>query len=258
MRLLILSSPSVFNDYVIINLLQKFDDVLTIQEDQGYAHVLKRTFRRKKHTLFSRINRVLFYVYFYFFLRRKAIRLFKEKLNFSGTLTPDFKVKNVNDVPALQRAKKFSPDLILVFGTSLLKKRWFELNVPIVNSHLGIIPRYRGWMCWFWAILEENYDSVGISIHYVTKIADGGDIILQDYVDIFRLEKIDLPHVLLSATLQVDENINKAIEKIMRSEKISLDFNKYGYEKKYPHYFEPGITDYFKFASLTKKLNRER
>lgn len=180
-----------------------------------------------------------------------------EKLNFSDTLKPDHKYKNINDPQALKAAKEFSPDLVLIFGTSLLRKKWFELNVPIVNSHLGIIPRYRGRMSWFWAILEKNFDSIGISIHNVTKIADGGELILQDYVDVFKLEKIDLSHLLFSLTVLVNENIPRAIEKVEQSEKILLDFDKYGFAKKYLHYFEPGITDYIKFVSLTKKLNKK-
>lgn len=256
MKLLILSSPNVFNDFVISNLRQKYDSVLTIQEDQDNMHVLKRTFRRKRHSFMSKINRLLFYIYFFLFLRKRAVRLFVEKLNFYDKLEPDHKFKNINDPQIMQIAQEFSPDLILVFGTSLLGKKWFALNVPIVNSHLGIIPRYRGWMSWFWAILEENFDSVGISIHYVTKIADGGELILQDHVDIFKLEKIDLPHLLFSVTMLVNENICRAIEKIQQSEKMDIDFDKYGYAEKYPHYFEPGITDYIKFISVTRKLNR--
>ena len=258
MKLLILSSPSVFNDYVVLNLIRKFEGVLTIQEDQSPVQVLRRNFRRKSQSFGSKINRVFFYIYYFLFLKRKAARLFIEKLDFSGKLEPDHKFKTINDPRALQIAEEFSPDLILVFGTSLLRKKWFALDTPIVNSHLGIIPRYRGWMSWFWAVLEENFDSVGISIHYVTRIADGGELILQDRVDIFALEKIDLPHLLFAVTRSVNENIGRAIEKIRQSEGAGLDFDTYGYAEKYPHYFEPGITDYFRFASKTRKLNRKR
>jgi hypothetical protein len=256
LKLLILTSTSLFNDYVVSNLIKKYGRVLIIQENQGYARVLKRTFRRKKHSLASKINRLLFYAFFFLFLKKKTEKFFIERLNFSDKLNPDHTVSNINDEQAYQKAKEFNPDLVLVFGTSLLRKKWFGLNVPIVNSHLGIIPRYRGWMSWFWAILDENFDSVGISVHYVSKIADGGDLILQDYVDIFKLERIDFPHLLLSLTLSVNENIGKAIEKIERSDRCDLNFDRYGYEKKYPHYFEPGITDFIKFALLTRKLNR--
>jgi len=257
LRILILTSASLFNDYVVSNLIKKFDSLSIIQENQSYAQILKRTFRRKKHSLASKINRLLFFVYFFFFLKKKSENLFIERLHFSDKLIPDQKVRNINDEQALQKAREFNPDLVLVFGTSLLRKRWFELNVPIVNSHLGIIPRYRGWMSWFWAILDENFDSVGISVHYVSKIADGGDLILQDYVDIFKLERIDLPHLLLSLTLLVDKNIGKAIEKIERSDRFDLDFDRYGFEKRYPHHFEPGITDYVKFISLTRQLKKK-
>lgn len=167
------------------------------------------------------------------------------------------RVRNINDDDTLESAKAFSPDLILVFGTSLLKKRWFELQTPILNSHLGIIPRYRGWLCWFWSVLEENFDSLGISIHHVSKIADGGDIVIQDFLDIFELEKIDLPHILFSVILLVEKNISKAIDMVSKEEKDIHAFDEYRHMKKYPHYFEPGITDYLRFVSLTKRLNKQ-
>lgn len=258
MRLLILSSPSVFNDCIVLNLLKNFVDVLTIQEDQNYRQVLKRNFRRKNQSFGSKMNRLFFFIYYFLFIKRKAEKLFVDKLEFTGKLEPDYKFKNINDPRALRAAGEFSPDLILVFGTSLLRKKWFELGTPIVNSHLGIIPRYRGWMSWFWAVLEENFDSVGISIHYVTRVADGGELILQDRVDIFQLEKIDLPNLLFAVTGLVNKNIAGAVEKIQRSGKAGLDFETYGYDKKYPHYFEPGITDYVRFITLARKLNRKK
>lgn len=257
MRLLILYSQSVANDYIISKLLRKPFQIMTIQEKQGSVHVVKRTFRRKKHSLASKINRVLFYLYFFLFLRSRVKKLFKKKLDFSGKLQPDHKVKKINDDEALENAKTFSPDLILVFGTSLLKKRWFELQTPILNSHLGIIPRYRGWLCWFWSVLEENFDSLGISIHHVSKIADGGDIVIQDFLNIFELEKIDLPHILFSVILLVDKNISRAIDMVSKEEKDVHAFDEYRFGKKYPHYFEPGITDYIRFVSLTKRLNKQ-
>jgi folate-dependent phosphoribosylglycinamide formyltransferase PurN len=257
MKLLILYSQSVANDYIISNLLRKPFQILTIQEEQSSAHVLKRTFRRKTHSFASKINRVLFYLYFFCFLQGKVKKLFKQKLDFSGKLQPDHKVKNINTDEALEHAKAFSPDLILVFGTSLLKKRWFELQIPILNSHLGIIPRYRGWLCWFWSVLEENFDSLGISIHHVSKIADGGDIVVQDYLNIFELETIDLPHILFSVILLVNKNISKAIDLVSQKDKQVPAFDQYRHTKRYPHYFEPGITDYLRFVALTKRLNKQ-
>jgi folate-dependent phosphoribosylglycinamide formyltransferase PurN len=256
MKILTLYSQSIANDYVISNLLRKPFHIMTIREEQGSAQVVKRTFKRKKHSLPSKINRLLFYLYFFLFLSSKVKRLFKKKLDFTRRLEPDHKVKNINDDRTLELAKEFSPDIILVFGTSLLKKGWFELQRPILNSHLGIIPRYRGWLCWFWSVLEENFDSVGISIHHVTKIADGGAIVIQDFLNIFELEKIDLPHILFSVILLVEKNISRAINMVSQEERSVYDFNEYRYGKKYPHYFEPGITDYLKFVSLTKRLNR--
>lgn len=76
--------------------------------------------------------------------------------------------------------------------------------------------------------------------------------------DIFKLEKIDMAHLLYSITMLANENIPRVIDKIRLSGKNDLDVDKYGYAKKYPHYFEPGITDFKKFGSVTRKLNRNR
>ena len=64
----------------------------------------------------------------------------------------------VNEVPyinhpdVVQLASKLKPDLIAVFGTSLIKGELLQKGrLGIVNLHGGLSPEYRGADCTFWA-----------------------------------------------------------------------------------------------------------
>ena len=104
-------------------------------------------------------------------------------------------------------------------------------------------------------MLNEDFDSIGISIHHVTQIPDIGKIVLQDHLDLTKLETVSIAQLLLHLTFLIDKNIVQAI-KIVSNETIassSLDSSQSVYN--YPHYFEPGITDYIKFSIIQKKLS---
>lgn len=88
--------------------------------------------------------------------------------------------------------KNLQPDLIVVYSMShLLKENIF--NIPkfgTINLHYSYLPEYRGPAPLFW----EYYDSVlkpGVTLHYINKGEDTGDIIFQERVLINSGEKLD-------------------------------------------------------------------
>jgi len=68
------------------------------------------------------------------------------------------------------------PDLILVFGCHLL--HWY-IDVPMINLHLGLSPRYRGSATLFWPqyFLEPNW--AGCTFHQIIDEPDAGKILHQ-------------------------------------------------------------------------------
>ncbi len=80
---------------------------------------------------------------------------------------------------------KDPPDVILVFGTSLIPDRVTEVaKIAAINVHTGLSPHYRGQNCTHFAILNEDFENIGITVHLVRKAIDGGEIVVQRRPDI--------------------------------------------------------------------------
>jgi hypothetical protein len=87
-------------------------------------------------------------------------------------------VPHINDPEVLALADKLQPDVIAVFGTSLIRGELLERGrFGIVNLHGGLSPHYRGADCTFWALYNQEPDQVGCTLHYIAPGIDTGDLI---------------------------------------------------------------------------------
>jgi len=89
-------------------------------------------------------------------------------------------VKNVNQEDSVEFIKNSAPELIVVFGTSLIKKD--IMGIPekaIINVHTGLSPYYRGGQCAFWCLYNDEPEYIGVTVHYLDEGIDSGDIIIQ-------------------------------------------------------------------------------
>ena len=85
---------------------------------------------------------------------------------------------HIDDPRVVALAKELRPDLIAVFGTSLIKGPLLEMGrIGIVNLHGGLSPEYRGADCTFWALHNGEPDKVGCTIHFIDKGIDTGRLI---------------------------------------------------------------------------------
>ena len=70
------------------------------------------------------------------------------------------------------------PDVLVIMVSSIIKPHILEIpNIATVNTHAGILPRYRGVDCRHWAILEGG--AVGVTCHIVDSGVDTGPILAQ-------------------------------------------------------------------------------
>lgn len=88
--------------------------------------------------------------------------------------------------------KNLQPDLIVVYSMShLLKENIFSIpKFGTINLHYSYLPEYRGPAPLFW----EYYDYVlnpGVTLHYINKGEDTGDIIFQEKIPINPGEKLE-------------------------------------------------------------------
>ncbi len=89
------------------------------------------------------------------------------------------------------KVKSGQYDLGIVFGTRIIKPALFNLpRLGMVNIHQGLIPFYRGMPPAFWELFNEEREC-GITLHRVSEVLDGGDILYQKKMPIFCGETIE-------------------------------------------------------------------
>jgi methionyl-tRNA formyltransferase len=87
-------------------------------------------------------------------------------------------VPHINHPDVVKLARELRPDLICVFGTSLIRGELLnEGRLGIVNLHGGLSPEYRGADCTFWALYNGEPDKVGCTLHYIDAGIDTGRLI---------------------------------------------------------------------------------
>jgi len=83
---------------------------------------------------------------------------------------------NHSDVVAL--ADRLRPDVIAVFGTSLIRGPLLTKGrLGIFNLHGGLSPWYRGADCTFWALYNGEPEQVGCTLHRIDAGIDTGNLI---------------------------------------------------------------------------------
>jgi hypothetical protein len=87
-------------------------------------------------------------------------------------------VPHINHPQVLQLARDLQPDLIAVFGTSLLRGDLLKQGrLGIANLHGGLSPEYRGADCTFWALYNGEPEKVGCTLHWIDAGIDTGGLV---------------------------------------------------------------------------------
>lgn len=119
------------------------------------------------------------------FIKHFSNRSLAEKKFFGIQNVPNCEIsfvtsETLNSIKSVNFIKSINPDVVLIFGSGLIKKPLLTaLPKQTINLHLGISPRYRGAATLFWPFyfLEPNY--AGSTFHYIISEPDAGDIIHQ-------------------------------------------------------------------------------
>jgi methionyl-tRNA formyltransferase len=91
----------------------------------------------------------------------------------------------INDEDAIDEMARLEPDVVLVFGTGLLRLPIIERFVGrVINLHLGLSPYYRGAGTNFWPLVNREPEYVGATIHYLDAGIDTGPMIAHARPDI--------------------------------------------------------------------------
>lgn len=92
-------------------------------------------------------------------------------------------VNSVNDPGTIKLLQSLAPRVVVINGTRILSKELLQ-SVPsrFVNIHLGLTPRYRGVYGAYWALVENNQQDCGVTLHQVDEGIDTGCVYWQGRV----------------------------------------------------------------------------
>jgi methionyl-tRNA formyltransferase len=92
---------------------------------------------------------------------------------------------NVNSKATRAQIKDWQPDLILsIYLNQLIKSRLIDLPTQgTLNIHPALLPRNRGLWPYFWVFANGDTET-GVTIHWVDKSFDTGEVLLQEKIAI--------------------------------------------------------------------------
>lgn len=129
---------------------------------------------------------------------------------------PLFKEKNINDPAFIEKVKALHPDLIAVVNFEQILKEDI-IGIPprgCINTHASLLPKYRGRAPLNWAMLNGEKET-GVTVHYIEKGIDTGDIISQVKIEINESDYIE--DLLGKAKKLYPLIVDEAIEKIQKN-----------------------------------------
>lgn len=89
-------------------------------------------------------------------------------------------VTSVNYSSTRKLLKTLQPDVVIVSGTRIIGRKTLGcIAAPFVNMHVGITPAYRGVHGGYWALVNNQMEACGVTIHLVDKGIDTGGILEQ-------------------------------------------------------------------------------
>jgi len=177
LRIMILCGRSARHLHVA-NSLCRAGEALAIVQETGGEWNLKKTLKKlRPDNLF-----------------RKVWRWLRDRRRYTGNPEAKFffphgeprldrpelvrEVPYINHPEVVKLARELKPDLICVFGTSLIRGELLqEGNLGIINLHGGLSPEYRGADCTFWALYNGEPEKIGCTLHYIDAGIDTGRLI---------------------------------------------------------------------------------
>lgn len=126
-----------------------------------------------------------------------------------------YSVNSINDEEAIEIITNCNPDIVIVNGTRIISERVLKsVQVPIINMHMGITPKYRGVHGAYWAFVNDDAENCGVTVHMVNQGIDTGDVIRQKRITVTTEDNfVTYPYI------QAGEGIKLEIEVLEEFEK---------------------------------------
>lgn len=196
MRLLILATDCDQTTILYNHLKDKYIiEKVIIENKISKWNLIK--FRLKKLGIIKVLDQLLFLIILnrliHFFSKKRINEIiYQENLNFNPI--PEDKimrVANINSIQSIELTKTFNVDCYILSGTRIISNKFIQSSVvDIINLHAGITPDYRGVHGAYWAKVNYDLNAVGVTLHYVDKGVDTGQIINQEKIKFIDKDNI--------------------------------------------------------------------
>lgn len=234
---------------IMYNAIAKEYNITLVIED---SPVPKKKFLKKRIKNLGLIKVIgqIFFVIFNKFLMRLSSKRIKEiiekdKLDVSAYPKEVFKkVSSINNKETIEILKKENPDLVIVNGTRIISEKVLNsVGAIFVNTHVGITPNYRGVHGGYWALVNNDIENCGVTVHLVDKGIDTGGVLYQEMIEINNKDNFNTyPYLQISKGIELMNRVINDFKnntlKVIRTEKSN--------SKLYTH---PTLLDY-----LTNRL----
>lgn len=179
-------------------------------------------------TFFGSVRKLIRVSGFRFFLVKAIEFLFfglKANKLIKCNSIPLFKVKDINSIEGIKLVRDLKPDLIVsIYFNQVIGKE--VISVPVkgcINIHPALLPRYAGISPCFW-VLANNEKETGVTVHFIDKGIDSGDIVLQERI---KVKESDSMHSLyLRSSVIVGEMLLNAVKLIEEGKANALPQDK--------------------------------
>ena len=119
----------------------------------------------------------------------------KELLQEEKVMFEDFCVtkafNNINDKSSIEFIAGLKPDVVVTFGTGLIRKSLINLCPDgFINLHGGNPEYYRGLDSHMWAIYNREFDQLIVTLHRLNSKLDDGEIIERAQISLDKNSRI--------------------------------------------------------------------
>lgn len=148
----------------------------------------------------------------------ETYQYFKQFVEFKGLNFLDFD-KSCNEESYIQKIKELSADIGVVcsynykLSTDFLK----TTKMGYINSHPSMLPKYRGAAPYF-HIINNGEEKSGITLHFMDKNFDTGDIIYQKEFDLLKNETMG--SLFNRTNYLISDGLIEILKRIENGEKI--------------------------------------
>jgi methionyl-tRNA formyltransferase len=250
---IVLLATDGFSTNVLYNLLHQnaLIDTVILENKIDKKSLIKR--RIKKLGLIKTAGQLIFQAVAVPLLdvfsgKRKAA--LKRQFNLDSTHVPLSKIKRVSSVnsdAAIQLLRQINPDLVIINGTRIISKKTLEsVKCKFINTHAGITPKYRGVHGAYWALVNNDKENCGVTVHLVDAGIDTGGILYQSNIAVSKKDNFSTYPV-----LQLAAGMPLLLKAIRDNLENKLALKESGNESHLWHH--PAIWEYI-YNRLVKKI----